>query len=133
MKTDIRHGIFLAVLAAGLYAVSAPFSKLLLLYLPSTLMAGFLYLGAGLGMAAMGYVQKTSGRAGTESSLTFRELPYTIAMIVLDIAAPICLLFGLTMTSSASASLLNNFEPHCVSYTGSLSIIDATVAKQRPR
>ena len=32
------------------------------------------------------------------------------AMIVLDIAAPICLLFGLTMTSAANASLLNNFE-----------------------
>ena len=30
-----------------------------------------------------------------ESSLTVKELPYTIAMIVLDIAAPICLLFVL--------------------------------------
>ena len=31
-------------------------------------------------------------------------------MIILDIAAPGCLLFGLTMTSAANASLLNNFE-----------------------
>ena len=31
-------------------------------------------------------------------------------MIVLDIAAPIFLMIGLTMTSAANASLLNNFE-----------------------
>lgn len=45
-----------------------------------------------------------------ELKLTKSELPYTIAMIVLDIAAPICLLFGLNSTTAANASLLNNFE-----------------------
>lgn len=30
--------------------------------------------------------------------------------ILLDIAAPICLLFGLNATTAANASLLNNFE-----------------------
>ena len=53
MKPDMKHGIFLAVLAAGLYALSSPFSKLLLPFMPSTLMAGFLYLGDGLGMEAI--------------------------------------------------------------------------------
>ena len=53
MKPSMKHGIFLAVLAAGLYALSSPFSKLLLPFMPSTLMAGFLYLGAGLGMEAI--------------------------------------------------------------------------------
>ena len=106
----MQHGIFLAILAAGLYAVNSPFSKLLLDYMPSTLMAGFLYLGAGLGMAMIAVIRKASGRPETEAPLTRHMLPYTIAMIVLDIAAPICLLFGLTMTSAANASLLNNFE-----------------------
>lgn len=32
------------------------------------------------------------------------------AMILLDIAAPICLLFGLRSESAANVSLLNNFE-----------------------
>jgi len=50
MQPSMKHGIFLAVLAAGLYALNSPFSKLLLQFLPSTLMAGFLYLGAGLGI-----------------------------------------------------------------------------------
>ncbi len=106
----MKHGIFLAILAAGLYALSSPFSKLLLDYMPSTLMAGFLYLGAGTGMSAMSLIKKASGKPETESRLTRQELPYTIAMVVLDIAAPICMLFGLTMTSAANASLLNNFE-----------------------
>lgn len=30
MESSMKHGIFLAVLAAGLYALSSPFSKLLL-------------------------------------------------------------------------------------------------------
>ncbi len=110
MKTTIKHGIFLAILAAALYALNSPFSKLLLKYMPSTLMAGFLYTGAGFGMIMIFLIRKASSHPGTEPRLTRKELPYTIAMIVLDIAAPICLLFGLTMTTAANASLLNNFE-----------------------
>ena len=110
MRPDMKHGIFLAVLAAGLYALNSPFSKLLLPFMPSTLMAGFLYLGAGLGMTAIALGKKAAGRPESEARLTREELPYTIAMIVLDIAAPISLLFGLTMTTAANASLLNNFE-----------------------
>ena len=106
----MKHGISLAVLAAGLYALNSPFSKLLLPFMPSTLMAGFLYLGAGLGMTALAFGRKAAGRPEAEARLTRKELPYTIAMIVLDIAAPISLLFGLTMTTAANASLLNNFE-----------------------
>ena len=110
LKPNIRHGIFLAVLAAGLYALNSPFSKLLLDYLPSTLMAGFLYVGAGTGMLVIALIRKLSNHLKTEEHLTKCEFPYTIAMKILDIAAPICLLFGLTMTSAANASLLNNFE-----------------------
>ena len=110
LKPDIRHGIFLAILAAALYALNSPFSKLLLQFMPSTLMAGFLYIGAGLGMVMIFLIRRVTRHPGNESSLTRKELPYTIAMIVLDIAAPICLLSGLTKTTEAHASLLNNFE-----------------------
>ena len=106
MKSTMKHGIFLAILAAGLYALSSPFSKLLLAYMPPTLMAGFLYLGAGLGMIVIFLIRKMSGRPERESGLTRQELPYTVAMVLLDIAAPICLLFGLSMTTAANASLL---------------------------
>ena len=110
MKPDIRHGIFLAILAAGLYALNSPFSKLLLRFMPSTLMAGFLYIGAGLGMIMIFIFRRIAGRPGNEAPLIGKELPCVLAMIVLDIAAPICLLLGLSMTTAANVSLLNNFE-----------------------
>ena len=43
-------------------------------------------------------------------SLTKAELPYIVGMIVLDIAAPIFLMLGISYGSSANASLLGNFE-----------------------
>lgn len=45
MNRQIQKGIFLAVLAAALYAISTPFSKLFLNDIPPTIMAGLLYLG----------------------------------------------------------------------------------------
>lgn len=110
MKQSAKFGIFLAILAAALYALNAPFSKLLLEFMPPTLMAGFLYVGAGLGMGIVGFIRKLKSKETNETKLTKSELPYTIAMIVLDIIAPICLMMGLKKTTSANASLLNNFE-----------------------
>ena len=107
---SVKTGIFLAVLAAAFYAVNSPFSKILLNYMPSTLMAGFLYIGAGIGMGVIALIRKLKKTENVEMKLTKKELPYTVAMILLDIAAPICLLFGLKSTSAANASLLNNFE-----------------------
>ncbi len=116
-KTKTTATLF-ALLAALLYALNAPLSKLLLEDVPPTMMAAFLYLGAGAGMLAVRLVRRlVSGEAQTEAPLTRaeepltrRELPYTVGMVLLDIAAPICLMLGLTMTSAAGASLLNNFE-----------------------
>ena len=112
METEqkIKKGIAFAILAAALYAINAPFSKILLEFMPPTLMAGFLYVGAGIGMIFIAFMRKIKKYEAKELKLTKSELPYTIAMIVLDIAAPICLLFGLNSTTAANASLLNNFE-----------------------
>jgi len=105
-----KAATFCAILAAALYALNAPASKLLLGNVPPTVMAGFLYLGAGIGMFCVGLIQKETGTGRKELPLTKAELPFTIGMVVLDIAAPIFLMVGLTMTSAANASLLNNFE-----------------------
>jgi drug/metabolite transporter (DMT)-like permease len=102
--------IFFAILAAVLYAISAPVSKLLLNVIPPMFMASLLYLGAGIGMSVIGLCRYKIGKINTELRLTKKELPFTIGMVVLDIAAPIFLMIGLTMTTSANASLLNNFE-----------------------
>ena len=110
MDTKTRKGILFALLAAALFALNSPFSKISLDYMPPTLMAGFLYIGAGIGMIAIALFRRVRKTTKTETRLTKSELPYTIAMLLLDIAAPICLLIGLKSTTAANASLLNNFE-----------------------
>ena len=109
-KRSSGYGIFLAVLAAALYAINAPFSKILLDFVPPTMMAGLLYIGAGIGMGAVALFRRGSKTENAEKPFTKKQLPYIIAMIVLDIAAPICLLFGLNYSEAANAALLNNFE-----------------------
>ncbi len=109
-NTSVKKGIVLAVIAAAFYAINAPVSKVLLDYMPPTLMAGFLYVGAGVGMGVIALVRKATNMKNTEATFSRSNIPYIIAMILLDIAAPICLMFGLSSTSAASASLLNNFE-----------------------
>ena len=106
MKTK-NLATFFAILAALLYAINIPFSKLLLTQVEPTMMAGLLYLGAGAGLFLYG---KLAGEREKGDPLTKAELPYAIGMVVLDIAAPILLMLGLRYTDSANASLLNNFE-----------------------
>lgn len=110
MKQKRYLSITWAILAAALYALNAPISKLLLASVPPTMMAAFLYLGAGMGMLAVGTVRKAVERTPSERHLSRKDLPYALGMIVLDIAAPIFLMLGLATTASANVSLLNNFE-----------------------
>lgn len=100
------HGL----LAAALYALSTPLSKELLHHLGPSMMAAFLYLGAGLGIFIYKKAQGFLGVQEKEEPLTRKELPYTLAMVLLDIAAPILLMLGIARTNSSNVSLLNNFE-----------------------
>lgn len=110
MKAKEKTAILMAILAAALYALNSPLSKLLLTNISSAMMAGLLYLGAGIGLVIVRLVQKGAGVEHKETPLARADLPYTVAMVVLDIAAPLSLMAGLTMTTAANASLLNNFE-----------------------
>ena len=62
LKTKNRATIY-AVLAAALYAINVPLSKILLNYVEPTMMASFLYLGAGLGLFIYGLVEKRIGKS----------------------------------------------------------------------
>lgn len=111
METKNQYkAILFAILAAALYAISSPVSKLLLRQVSPTFMASFLYLGAGIGMSLIGLLRRVNGTERVEMRLTVKELPYTIGMVVLDIAAPIFLMIGLTTATPENVSLLNNFE-----------------------
>jgi drug/metabolite transporter (DMT)-like permease len=104
-----KIAIFYAILAAALYALSTPVSKVMLQTVSPLMVASFLYIGAGIGMGAMMLLREKRGRT-TEERLHRSDLPYTVSMVVLDILAPILLMFGLTTCSAANTSLLNNFE-----------------------
>lgn len=105
-----RHAVLYALIAALLYGISVPVSKILLTEIPPTMMAALLYLGAGSGMMVVNGIRLLKGENKKEASMTKRELPFLIGMIALDIIAPILLMIGLTKSDAGSVSLLNNFE-----------------------
>lgn len=99
--------IVFALLAALLFGLNAPLSKLFLSNLSPMYMVAFLYLGAGIGMLLLHMF--THGDK-PEAPLTVKEMPWTVSMILLDVLAPFLLMWGLKRTSAANASLLFNFE-----------------------
>ncbi|MBR2341806.1 MAG: EamA family transporter [Clostridia bacterium] len=106
--------IFFAILAAGLYAINIPLSKLLLNYVEPTMIAAYLYLGAGIGIGIIFLATKNTDKESYEK-ITKKDAGNVLGMIVLDIFAPILLMFGLLDSASSNASLLNNFEIVCTS------------------
>ncbi len=102
------RAIVYAFLAAVFYAINVPVSKILLGNVGPTTMAALLYLGAGIGIGILSLVNTEDRRASEK--LTKKDFPFVIGMILLDIAAPIFLMLGISYGSSANASLLGNFE-----------------------
>lgn len=102
--------VIYALLAALLFGLNAPFSKFLVKEIHPLFLAALLYLGAGLGMAIIDFIRKYSKSSSKEARLTKKEMPFIFLMILLDIAAPIFLMIGISMTTSSTAALLGNFE-----------------------
>ena len=105
MDKNLKASIF-AILAALLYSFSSPFSKVLLSSFPPTLLAGVLYLGAGIGTSTIFLTSKNKERERIDKS----DMVYVVLMVILDIAAPVFMMKGLSITRSENASLLGNFE-----------------------
>lgn len=112
MKQNYKRYVAIgqAILAAALFGMSAPFSKLMLKEIPPLFLSSLLYLGAGLGMLAIYILRRLVDVERHEAKLEKQELTYVVLMVLLDIAAPIFLLLGLTRTTSSTAALLSNFE-----------------------
>ena len=108
MKDDKATAVCYAIAAAVFYALNVPCSKLLLDKVAPTFMAAFLYLGAGTGVGIM-YLFHHKHEASAER-LEKKDMPYTVGMVLLDILAPILLMLGVKLGTSANASLLGNFE-----------------------
>ena len=106
-----RPGIVFALLSAVLFGASTPFAKLLLGSVDPWMMAGLLYLGAGIGLAGAHLFRGFLGLPSVEAPLRRADMPW-LALVIFagGIVGPLLLMFGLARTGAAGASLLLNLE-----------------------
>jgi drug/metabolite transporter (DMT)-like permease len=101
----------LALLSAALFGASTPLAKSLLGDVSPWMLAGLLYLGAGLGLAAIHFARRVLGIDPTEAPLRRADMPGLAAVVLSGgILGPLLLMLGLSTTLASSASLLLNLE-----------------------
>jgi drug/metabolite transporter (DMT)-like permease len=104
-------GVPLALGSAILFGASAPLSKLLLGTVNPWLLAGTLYLGAGIGLGIVKLVGIRAGASRAEAPLSRRDVPWLAAGVLFGgVVGPLLLMFGLSQTTAATGSLLLNLE-----------------------
>jgi drug/metabolite transporter (DMT)-like permease len=102
----VRRGILAALGAALLFGASTPLAKLLVGDTSPWLLAGLLYLGSGLGLAAVSLFKRR-----TVSRLTRDEgLALAGAIVAGGIAGPVLLMWALSRMPASAAALLLNAE-----------------------
>jgi drug/metabolite transporter (DMT)-like permease len=101
-------GIAAALTSAVLFGATTPLAARLLQDASPLLVAGLLYLGSGLGLSAMRLVQDGRLRGSGLTRSDWRWL--LVATAVGGIAAPAFLMWGLSRSDAATASLLLNLE-----------------------
>ncbi|AUO21272.1 DMT family transporter [Pseudomonas sp. NC02] len=100
--------VLYALAAAALFGASTPLAKLLGLDTPPILLAGLLYLGSGLGLAIVRFARDHGWK---RPGLAAGEWPWLVGAIVFGgVLAPVALMYGLTRTAGATASLMLNLE-----------------------
>lgn len=113
IRHRIHTGISSALTAAALFGASTPLAKLLVGTVAPVMLAGLLYLGAGVCLLAwfMWRHTRPSGRDMGEATLARGDWGWLAGAILAGgIIGPVLLMQGLLPTAAASASLLLNFE-----------------------
>lgn len=101
----------LALASAASFGMSVPFAKMLTESVGPVALAGLLYLGAFLGLAAFHAVRAASGKTAAARPLGRSDLPCLAGAITVGgIASPMLLMMGISMISGFSASLLTSLE-----------------------
>ena len=105
------RGAVLALISAVLFGASTPSAKLLLDHISPWLLAGLLYLGAGIGLGTLILVRRTMSGPSEEAGLDRKGWLWLAGAIASGgVAAPVLLMFGLTRSPASTASLLLNLE-----------------------
>ena len=103
-------GVPLALGSAALFGAAPPLSKLLLDSVNPFMLAGLLYLGAGVGLAIYRLLRGKAHETN-EAPLTAADIPWlALAIGMGGILAPVLLMFGLSLTTASSSALLLNLE-----------------------
>jgi len=103
-----RAAIAYALASAALFGASTPLAKLLVGEVAPLALAGLLYLGSGIGLLAWFVLRR---RREAVASLSRADLPWLAGAIAAGgIAGPALLMYGLTYSDGAAASLLLNLE-----------------------
>jgi len=112
-----RKPVLFAIIAASLFGLSTPFSKLLTGYINPVALAGLFYLGVFTGLSLywliVQVIRKIQGKNNEKpyAPLSSKDFIWLSgATISGGVLAPICLMLGLTQTSGFTASLLLNLE-----------------------
>lgn len=104
----MNMSVLYALVAAALFGASTPLAKLLGVDTPPILLAGLLYLGSGVGLTL---VRLSRDRGWQRPGLPAGEWPWLLGAIFFGgVLAPVALMFGLTRTAGATASLMLNLE-----------------------
>jgi drug/metabolite transporter (DMT)-like permease len=107
----MQPGILLALLSAALFGASTPLAKMMLGNVDPWMLAGLLYLGAGIGLAVVYLSRAALHVPAIEAPLRRADVPWLAAVIAAGgILGPLFLMFGLARTAAAGASLLLNLE-----------------------
>lgn len=105
-------GPLMALLSAALFGASPPLAKLLLgVGVDPWLLAGMLYLGSGLGLAAVQLLRRGLSLGLAEAPLRARDLPWLLLVVIVGgVVGPVLLMIGLGTTMASTAALLLNLE-----------------------
>ncbi|MBX9689203.1 MAG: DMT family transporter [Candidatus Obscuribacterales bacterium] len=97
--------------SAILFGGSTPAAKYLLADIGPQMLAGLLYLGAGLGLAIIRYRDRKNSKTNKTGNLNNSEMKVLLAAIFCGgLLAPLLMMLGLKSGSGSSASLLLNME-----------------------
>src|SRR5262249_57540020 len=102
-KTDPSHlwpGVPMALASAILFGASTPFSKLLLGEVDPQLLAGLLYVGAGIGLAIIDLGRVAIGLPAPEAPLRSSDISWLAAVVLFArVIGPLLLMLCLPRTT----------------------------------
>ncbi len=110
-RAPAARGALCGLAAAALFGASAPLSKKLLPAMSPLVLAGLLYLGAGLGLTLARLWPRRPPGAEREAPVRRADLVLLAAIVIIGgMASPFLMLTGLHRVSGVTGSLLLNLE-----------------------